>query len=267
LTFPGSQRVPLVFAWCTRLVASAFLGSALLGLGCASPQLYTTAYSHRGSSEFSLAVDPVYVASLPGKQESPIVWLGDVQARWRFEAGEHCDIGFLLGLPRLGLDLKCAFLQTKNHALALSASASATPFEGWVNAPLLYTYRKDGWALTMSGGIAGLGTNARRYTLTKSSGGLPYSVSADVAGTYLRGGLSFSFGGHPRWQPEVNVYHQVRGDRVTFVTFGIGFHFGGPIQATDPFAPADAEPAVEPPPPAPEAPPEPVPGNRFLRRQ
>jgi hypothetical protein len=261
------MRVPVLFAWCTRFCTLTFLGSSLLGLGCASPQLYTTAYSHRGSSEFSLAVDPVYVATVPGETDSPLVWLGDVQARWRFEAGEHCDIGLLLGIPRVGVDGKCAFFQKKHHALALSAGVSLTPFEGWLSAPLLYTYRNDGWAITVNGGIAGLGSSAGRFTLTKSSSGLPRSVNTDLGGTYVRGGLSFAFGGRPRWQPEVNVYHQVRGDRVTFVTFGIGFHFGGPIQATDPFAPADAEPAVEPPPSAPEPPPEPVPANRFLRRQ
>jgi hypothetical protein len=223
------------------------LTSLLAGAGCASPQLYTTAYSHRGPSEFAMAIDPVYNAIVPGKPENA-VWFGDFQLRWRFEAGDHCDIGLLLGLPRIGGDLKCAFVQTKHHAFALSAGASATIWDLWLNAPLLYTVRNNGWAFTVQGGIAGLASQSGGFaSLGGPKGELgPPVVSADIPGTYLRGGISFAFGEGPRWQPEINLYHQLRGDRVTFITFGVGFHFGGPIVATDPFAPKEPPPAVGP---------------------
>jgi hypothetical protein len=219
------------------LLAGAFL---VVGAGCASPQLYTTAYSHRGPPEVSIGLDPMYVASSPGSTKS-VYWFGDVQVRLRLQAGKHCDVGLLVGLPRIGADGKCSLVQTKNHAVALSAGVSPTIWDMWFNGLLLYTFRNDGWALTFQGGSALMApldkASGSPLSLNNTGSGLKAEFgSLENQGVYARGGLSFTFGGHPRWQPEVNVYHQLHNDRITYITFGIGFHLGGPIEANDPFA-------------------------------
>jgi hypothetical protein len=240
---PASRVLSLAAPATTILLAGALL---VAGAGCASPQLYTTAYSHRGPPEVSIGLDPVYVASNPSSTKS-VYWFGDVQVRLRLQAGKHCDVGLLVGLPRIGADGKCSLVQTKNHALALSAGVSATIWDMWFNGLVLYTFRNDGWALTFQGGSALMvpldKASRSPLSLNNTGSGLKAEFgSLDNRGVYARGGLSFSFGGNPRWQPEVNVYHQLHNDRITYITFGIGFHLGGPIEANDPFAPK--EPAI-----------------------
>jgi hypothetical protein len=218
------------------------------GYGCASPQLYTTAFSHRGRPEVGLAFEPIAAAAHQNPREPALVTLGDVQIRVRLALGDHCDLGVLVGVPRLGMDFKCALLQTRHHALALDVGGSATLFgSGWGNVPLLYTYRAEESSVTFIAGVSAYTEGRGFYNLVSDGRNRDLNVTyLDTGGAYVRGGIGFALGGTPRVHPEINVYHQVRGDRVTFVTFGLGFLFGRASRVVDPFPPQES--VFQPPP-------------------
>jgi hypothetical protein len=255
---PGDHGRASFSAWCTHGLGTSFAHALLLAFfsaaanGCASSQLYTTAFSHRGAPEVAIAVEPAFGAVSQASDRSS-VWLGDVRVGVRLQAGRHCDIGMLAGVPRIGLEMKCAFLQTKHHALAISAGSSVSFTPGaWANLPLLYTLRGDGWSITAIGGFSGYaGTDSFVDFDARGNSYTPPIGRFDAKGAYLRGGFSVEVGGNPRLQPEINVYQQLRGDRLTFVTFGVAFHLGDAVQATDPFPTERAAPPLLAPPPLP----------------
>jgi hypothetical protein len=189
-----------------------------------------------------MAWEPVAGAAHQKAREPALVVLGDVQFRARLPLGDHCDFGGLVGVPRIGMDFKCAFVQTRHHALALDVGGSVSAFGSvWGNAPILYTYRSEDSSVTLIGGVSGLGAPSGFYNLVSDGRNTDLNITyLDSGGAYVRGGIGFEVGGKPRVHPEFNVYHQLRGDRVTFFTFGFAFHFGRASRVVEPFPPKES---------------------------
>jgi hypothetical protein len=111
----------------------------------------------------------------------------------------------------------------------------------WLNSAVLYSLRHtSGFALTFNGGFSYWFRN-ERFTIESGERARTYNAQ----GPYGRAGISIETPGWFSLQPEFNVFQQIAsGDRVTFMTFGIGFHFNHPRIA-------EAAPAPPPPAPAP----------------
>jgi hypothetical protein len=183
----------------------------VLGLtACAPPQLYTTAFPVQGKPEFAFAVSPlVYRSDFPSVVSSKMTPFGEVQGMVRIPMGKRCDLGWTLGILRLGGDVKCALMMYEHHAVALDAGFDVAVTNGlWFHLPALYSLRisEDGGSVTLIAGVSALPLNK---------------------GVYGRFGLGFQTPGTFRFGMEVSAYQLLNRDQQsTFVTTGFSFHFG-----------------------------------------
>jgi hypothetical protein len=212
----------------------------LVGLcGCAMPGLYTNAFPHKGSVQPTIVLEPVRVTSSASRAVpvSRMTEAGDIHIRLRVELPGPCDLGLMFGVVRAGADAKCALFSNDSHAIALDVGILATFFleltgstrSVWLNSAALYSWRhSSGFAVTLNTGASYWFVGDSLYTLDFSSA----SPSFRVRGPYARAGIGFETPGWFSLQPEFNVFQQIAaGDRVTFMTFGFGFHFNHPQPA------------------------------------
>jgi hypothetical protein len=184
----------------------------VLGLtACAPPQLYTMAFPVQGKPEFAFAVSPlVYRSDFPSAVSSKMTPVGEVQGMVRIPLGKRCDLGWTLGIIRLGGDVKCAMLLHEHHAVALDAGFDVTAANGlWLHVPALYTLRisEEGGSVTLIAGVSAL--------------------LLDKGRVYARFGLGFQTPGTFRFGMEFSAYQLLNNDQQsTFLTTGFSFHFG-----------------------------------------
>jgi hypothetical protein len=142
---------------------------------------------------------------------------------------KSCDIGFMLGIPRAGTDVKCTIWQTDEQAVALDAGTLAslvdlgsTKVSFWLNSAALYSWRhSSGLAVTLNGGFSYWFRNNQSFKVEFMN----QARALDTQGPYARAGVSIETPGWFSLQPEFNVFQQLgSGSLVTFVTFGIGMH-------------------------------------------
>jgi hypothetical protein len=180
--------------WCAAVV---------IGLtACAPPQLYTTAFPVQGKPEFAFAVSPlVYRSDFPSAVSSKMTPAGEVQAMVRLPLGKRCDLGWTLGVIRLGGDVKCALLLHEHHAFAVDAGFDVAATNGlWLHLPALYSLRvsEDGGSVTLIAGVSAL--------------------PLDKGRVYGRFGLGFQTPGTFRFGMEFTVYQLLNNDQQsTFV--------------------------------------------------
>jgi hypothetical protein len=139
----------------------------------------------------------------------------EVHLRLRVELPGPCDIGFMLGFPRAGTDLKCAVWQTDTQAIALdigtlasAADPASTKGSLWLNSAALYSWRHNsGFAITLNAGLSYWFRGDRfKVDLTFARGGSP---ALDARGPYARAGVSVETPGWFSLQPEFNVFQQI----------------------------------------------------------
>jgi hypothetical protein len=185
------------------------------------PQLYTNAFPHRGPVQVSVVVDPV-AAVYASRSDKEAVTFGSLNLRLRFALFDPCDLGLMAGYLLGSMDAKCTLWSNEHHAVALDLGTLVNlgPYV-WLNSAALYTYRHPSWfAVTFN-------TGANYWTREKYLPALLSNLPTfDARGPYVHAGISFETPGWFSIQPEFNVFRQVgTGDRITFMTFGIGFHF------------------------------------------
>jgi hypothetical protein len=224
---------PIRLARCIRI--SWYFIALYTFMGCTAPGLYTSAFPHQGSAQTTFVVEPVsWLLAAPRQtQERSQRGIGDLHLRLRIALPASCDMGLMFGLIRAGADVKCTVWQDELQAIAvdvgtLAAAIEPTSTKGsvWLNTAALYSIRHPtGFAATLNAGLSYWARPDARYGLEFLN-----PSSLDARGPYLRAGISVETPGWFSLQPELNVFQQVfAGDRLAFVTLGVGFHLNHPV--------------------------------------
>jgi hypothetical protein len=228
----SASQHPIVLAKHTRIIGCLLASCTFMG--CTAPGLYTSAFPHQGSVQTTFVVEPVsWLLAAPAQnRERNQQGVGDVHLRLRIALPASCDMGLMFGLIRAGADVKCTVWQEELQAIAVDVGTlaaaldpSSTKGSVWLNTAALYSIRHPtGFAATLNAGFSYWARTDDRYGLEFLN-----ASSLDARGPYLRAGFSIETPGWFSLQPEFNVFQQVlAGDRLAFVTLGVGFHLNHP---------------------------------------